>query len=145
MQCLCVCAGIAAFARDHCTATAKAVCKCSETRISCAGGMFAVDASDRPLSAAPPFLPCQSIRLCDSKSGRYIDISTNAPGVQVYTGNFLNDTPGKDGAKYQRHQSVCLETQSYPNAVNEPNFPNPWIMPGQSYRHEMQITLGCLK
>ncbi|CAM6003786.1 unnamed protein product [Sphagnum balticum] len=56
---------------------------------------------------------------------------------QFYTGNFLNDVIGKGGAVYGIHSGLCLETQGFPNAINEPNFPPVVVRPGETYRHVM--------
>lgn len=70
-------------------------------------------------------------------SGRALRLHTNAPGLQVYSGNFLDGVPGKDGATYSKQQSMCLETQTYPNSAKQPLFPSPWVSPGETYRHVM--------
>ena len=70
-------------------------------------------------------------------SGRGLRVSTNAPGLQVYSGNFLDGVPGKGGVTYAKQQSICLETQTYPNAAKQPRFPSPWVSPGETYRHEL--------
>ncbi|AYW49770.1 galactose mutarotase [Tetragenococcus halophilus] len=64
-------------------------------------------------------------RLEGDQSGILMEVSTQLPGVQVYSGNFLNDTPGKNNAFYPPRGGVCFETQAFPNAVNEPNFATP--------------------
>ena len=53
-----------------------------------------------------------------------MDVLTDLPGVQMYTGNFLVEEPGKDGAVYLHRGGICFETQYYPDAVNHPNFPS---------------------
>lgn len=70
-------------------------------------------------------------------SGRGLQIETNAPGLQFYTGNFLDATPGKDGASYVKHAGFCLETQAFPDAVNQVTFPSPVVHPGERYQHHM--------
>ena len=71
--------------------------------------------------------------LSDPASGRSMSISTTAPGVQLYTGNFL----GKAGpAPYDQHRALCLETQNYPDAVNHADFPRAILAPGETYVHE---------
>jgi aldose 1-epimerase len=57
--------------------------------------------------------------------------------VQFYTGNFLHGIAGKGGVVYGKHAGLCLETQGFPNAVNQPNFPSIVIQPGEKYRHMM--------
>ncbi|PON40405.1 Aldose 1-epimerase [Trema orientale] len=73
----------------------------------------------------------------DKKSGRSLDLSTTAPGVQFYTGNFLKDVKGKGGFVYQAHGALCLETQGFPDAVNHPNFPSTIVTPQRPYKHVM--------
>eukprot|EP00892_Ulva_mutabilis_P006498 jgi/Ulvmu1/421/UM001_0428.1 len=70
-------------------------------------------------------------------SGRGFELTSNAPGVQVYTGAFLEGAPGKDGVVYKRFQNVCLETQVFPDSVHHQNFPSPLLGPGDTYRHTM--------
>ena len=61
----------------------------------------------------------EAVTLKHSKSGRVLKISTNQPGVQVYTGNYLDGLKGKDGAGYKQHSSVALEAQFWPDAPNQ--------------------------
>ena len=51
-------------------------------------------------------------------NGRFLEASTTAPGVQLYTANYIDSLPGKAGATYQRRQGLCLETQTFPNSIN---------------------------
>ncbi|KAJ3673355.1 hypothetical protein LUZ60_006729 [Juncus effusus] len=81
----------------------------------------------------------------DKKSGRVMELSANQPGVQFYTGNFLDGKLGKDGAKYVQHAALCLETQDFPNAVNQANFPNEIYAPGQVYEHVMVYQFSIKK
>ena len=78
-------------------------------------------------------------RLDDPKSGRVMTISSDQPGVQFYTGNFLDGSiRGKGGATYVQHAGLCLETQKFPNAINIPAWRDQVILrPGQTYRHVM--------
>lgn len=74
--------------------------------------------------------------------GRKVELSTSAPGVQFYSGNFLDgsltkDQATKDGATYDKHGGLCLETQGFPNAVNQENFPPSVLERGDTYRHVM--------
>ncbi|KAI4351611.1 hypothetical protein L6164_005955 [Bauhinia variegata] len=73
----------------------------------------------------------------DKKSERAMEIWTNKPGVQFYTGNYLENVKGKDGAVYQAHAGLCLETQDFPDSVNHPNFPSTIVSPGKDYKHYM--------
>jgi len=72
--------------------------------------------------------------LVDPASGRSMSISTTAPGIQFYSGNFLDGCVGSGERMYQRHGALCLETQGFPNAVNEPNFPSVVLLPNETYR-----------
>ena len=67
-------------------------------------------------------------------TGLKMDVYTDLPGVQVYTGNFIEREPGKGGVPYLRRQGICFETQYYPDAVNHPNFPSPVLSAGEIYQ-----------
>jgi aldose 1-epimerase len=73
-------------------------------------------------------------KLRDPKSGRVMTVFTDVPGVQVYTGNFLNGMKGKDGKIYNIRDAVCLETGGLPDAVNQKAFPSIILRPGETYR-----------
>jgi aldose 1-epimerase len=74
-------------------------------------------------------------RLYDPQSGRTMKISTTEPGIQLYSGNFLDGTiTGKSGKIYQRHSGLCLETQHFPDSPNRPNFPSTILKPGRVYK-----------
>lgn len=63
---------------------------------------------------------------------------TTAPGVQLYSGNFLptdGSLRGKGGAVYAQHGGLCLETQGFPDSINQPGFPSVVLRPGEQYRH----------
>lgn len=62
-----------------------------------------------------------------------MEVYTDTPGVQFYAGNFVDVCEGKDGAVYGKNHGYCLETQFYPNAVNEPKFPSPILKKNQIY------------
>ena len=67
-------------------------------------------------------------------TGRTLNVYTDQPGMQFYTGNFLNGTLiGKEGAVYARRNAFCLETQHYPDSPNKPNFPSTILRPGEQY------------
>uniref|UniRef100_A0A2P2P0R4 Aldose 1-epimerase n=1 Tax=Rhizophora mucronata TaxID=61149 RepID=A0A2P2P0R4_RHIMU len=76
--------------------------------------------------------------LHNKKSGRVMELFANQPGLQFYTSNSLNQT-GKGGFVYKPHSALCLETQGFPDAVNQPNFPSQIVNPGQIYKHHMLI------
>ncbi|MEW5984138.1 MAG: aldose epimerase family protein [Acidobacteriota bacterium] len=66
----------------------------------------------------------QAAILQDPSSGRRLEVLTTEPGIQLYTGNFLDGTiTGKAGVAYAKHAALCLETQHFPDSVNHPNFP----------------------
>lgn len=68
-------------------------------------------------------------------NGRIMEVWTTEPGVQFYTGNFLDGSiTGKSGKPYPRHSGFCLETQHYPDAPNQPSFPTTTLRPGATYR-----------
>ncbi|XP_021674388.2 uncharacterized protein LOC110660390 [Hevea brasiliensis] len=73
----------------------------------------------------------------DSRTGLRMDLSSNAPGLQFYTGNMLKDEKGKGGFVYKARAGVCLETQWYPNFVNQPSFPQSIVEKGKMYKHHM--------
>ncbi len=76
--------------------------------------------------------PCATVR--DPKTGRIMEVHTTEPGVQFYTGNFLDGTgAGKGGATYDKHAGFCLETQHYPDSPNKPDFPSTVLEPGQTF------------
>lgn len=76
-------------------------------------------------------------KLKEPSTSRVLNLWTNAPGMQFYTGNYVNGVVGKGGAVYGKHSGVCLETQGFPNAINQPNFPPVVVRPGESYQHTM--------
>jgi aldose 1-epimerase len=70
----------------------------------------------------------------EPKTGRVMEVYTTEPGVQFYTGNFLDGTiKGAGGVAYQKHQGFCLEAQHFPDAVHHANFPSIILRPGQTY------------
>jgi len=70
----------------------------------------------------------------DPKSGRRMKVSSDQPGVQFYSGNFLDGTlTGKGGVAYPQYGALCLEPQHYPDSPNEPKFPSVVLKPGQTY------------
>lgn len=72
--------------------------------------------------------------LYDQSSGRMMNILTTQPGIQFYTGNFLDGSlTGRNGKKIVKYGGLCLETQHYPDSPNQPSFPNTILEPGQTY------------
>lgn len=68
------------------------------------------------------------------ETGIVMEVSTDCIGVQFYTGNFLDEPVGKNGCKYERRHGFCLETQFFPNAINEPNFVSPITEANEPYQ-----------
>jgi len=82
-------------------------------------------------------------RLRDPKSGRVMTVAADQPGVQFYTGNFLDGSAKGKGATYGQYAALCLETQKFPNAINVPAWRDQVILrPGQMYRHLMVHTFS---
>jgi aldose 1-epimerase len=79
--------------------------------------------------------PTLAAKLREPKSGRVLTVSTNQPGIQLYTGNFLFGQKGKDGKEYKLRSAVCLETGGLPDAVNQPTFPSIILRAGAPYQH----------
>ncbi|MGA9778400.1 MAG: aldose epimerase family protein, partial [Verrucomicrobiia bacterium] len=74
-------------------------------------------------------------RVEDPVSGRVLTVYTTAPGMQFYTGNFLDGTlTGKDGRVYQFRSAFAMEPQDFPDSPNHPNFPSCELKPGQTYK-----------
>ena len=72
--------------------------------------------------------------LYSPKTGIMLQVFTNEPGIQVYTGNFLDASfAGKHGYRYPKHSAVCMETQHYPDSPNHPEWPNVWLETGKKY------------
>jgi len=71
--------------------------------------------------------------LCDPESGRTMAVITDCPGVQFYSGGFLRGEIGKDGVSYCCRGGICLETQYYPDSVNHPEWPQPFVKAGERY------------
>ena len=77
----------------------------------------------------------QAASVYEASTGRVMEVWTTEPGVQFYTGNFLDGSrPGKSGQPYPRRSGFCLETQHYPDSPNRPNFPTTTLRKGATYR-----------
>jgi aldose 1-epimerase len=73
-------------------------------------------------------------RLADRASGRQMEVFTTEPGIQLYTGNWLDSTIiGKGNKRYGKHNAICLETEHFPDSPNQPNFPSTVLVPNQTY------------
>jgi aldose 1-epimerase len=73
-------------------------------------------------------------RVKDPESGRVMEIHTTQPGLQFYSGNFLDGSAENGG--YQQYDGFCLETQLFPDSPNQPEFPNTILRPGETYQHK---------
>jgi len=88
----------------------------------------------------------QAAFLMEPSSGRTLDISTTEPGVQFYSGNFLDGTlKGKGGRVYAHRTGLCLETQHFPDSPNHPNFPSTVLRPGGTYRSRTLFRFGVAR
>lgn len=83
--------------------------------------------------AVPELLPVAALR--DPVSGRTMEVHSSCPGVQVYSGNNLVGQKGRDGSVLKGQEALCLETQFYPDSVNQPAFPSTILRPGQEFHH----------
>jgi aldose 1-epimerase len=71
----------------------------------------------------------------EPKTGRVMEVRSTEPGVQFYTGNFLDGSiTGKGGHVYRKRTGFCLETQHFPDSPNKPAFPSTLVRPGNEYR-----------
>ena len=78
--------------------------------------------------------PLLAARVHEPKSGRTMEVYTTEPGLQFYTGNFLDGKQtGKSGVEYKKRQAFCLEADHYPDSVNHPDFPSTILEPGKTY------------
>jgi aldose 1-epimerase len=82
----------------------------------------------------------------DPVSGRKLTVETTEPGVQFYSGNFLDGSfTGRHGVKYTKHAGFCLETQHFPDSPNHPDFPSTELKPGETMHSTTTFTFGVEK
>jgi len=89
--------------------------------------------------------PC--VKLVDNRTGISLEVYTNEPGIQVYTGNFLDGSvTGKYGIKYKKQTGICLETQKYPDSPNK-NWKesNAYLKPGETYKSYCKFKFGVVE
>jgi len=106
--------------------------------IESAGGYdhcFVVDGSDGKKMV-------RIAEVLEPESGRTLDVSTDMPGVQFYSGNFLADVRGKRGSVYDKHAGFCLEAEYFPDSPNRPDFPSCILGPDRTYRHRIEYRFG---
>lgn len=88
----------------------------------------------------------QAAKLEDPKTGRSLEIFTTQPGIQFYSGNFLDGTiKGKGGKIYRQYWGLCLETQHFPDSPNQSTFPNSILRPGEKYSETTVYKFCVLK
>lgn len=81
-------------------------------------------------------LPGQpAVTLISGDRRLHMEMYTDQPGVQLYTGNWLAGTPARGGGEWRSYQGLCLEAQQLPDSPNRPELGDPWLLPGQTYRH----------
>jgi aldose 1-epimerase len=96
---------------------------------------------DRPGDGLVP-----AAHVMEPMTGRVLEVRTTEPGMQFYTGNFLDGTlTGKGGHVYKRRMGFCLETQHYPDSPNKPSFPNTILRPGETYRSKTVFAFSVSK
>jgi aldose 1-epimerase len=97
----------------------------------------------RKSDAAGPRL---AARVLEPKTGRIMEVLTTEPGIQFYSGNFLDGSlKNRGGIPYTKHAAFCLETQHFPDSVNHPSFPSTILEPGQTYRTTTVYRFGSEK
>ena len=84
-------------------------------------------------------------KLLEPVSGRTMEVYTTEPGLQLYTGNFLNGITGQHGATFPRRSGICLEAQHFPDSPNRPYFPPVTLEPGQQYKQKTIYKFGVEK
>lgn len=96
------------------------------------------------LADVPRAEPRPVARLHDPASGRRLTLSSNLPGLQVYSGNFLDGSmTGADGRAWRQGDAVALEPQLFPDTANQPAFGSVRLDPGQVWRHDMEFAFNC--
>ena len=111
-----------------------------DTQLRYAGGYdhnYALDKADGTMQLAA--------RARGAKSGICMDVYTDCVGIQLYTGNFITPQTGKGGVQYGKRHAFCLETQYFPNAVNEKNFKSPVLKAGDTYCSKTKYCFGLEK
>ena len=84
-------------------------------------------------------------KITDPKSGRTMEVYTTEPGLQLYTGNFLNGYKGANGCTFPHRSAVCFEAQHFPDSPNRPYFPSVVLNPGQRYEQKTIYRFGVVE
>ncbi|GAO29064.1 aldose epimerase family protein [Geofilum rubicundum] len=82
-------------------------------------------------------------RLEDPQSGRFMEVLTTEPGLQFYSGNFLDGTQSRGDWVFNKHNGLCLETQHFPDSPNQENFPSTILRPGEKYETTTVMRFGA--
>jgi aldose 1-epimerase len=109
--------------------------KADNEQISIAGGYdhtFVIE-TDKTITWNHGIKLSECAVLCDKASGRKLTVYTDAPGIQVYSGNFMGDAVFKGGVQSKKHGAICLETGFYPDTPNRPDFPSCIYGPDKDY------------
>jgi aldose 1-epimerase len=85
----------------------------------------------------------RAVVLADPESGRTLEIQTTQPGLQFYSGNFLDGKPPGSGTGFRYRTGLCLETQHFPDSPNQPSFPSTILRPGQMYSEKTLLIFGA--
>ncbi len=83
--------------------------------------------------------------LTDPESGRSVEFRTTQPGLQFYSGNFLDGKPAGTGTVFSYRTGLCLETQHFPDSPNQPGFPSTILRPGETYSERTVLTFRTTK
>jgi len=106
-----------------------------DAQLQVAGGLDHYWILDTPAGAGVR----AAARLHDPHSGRVLDVSSDQAGVQVYSGNFLDgNLQGASGRPYHARAAICIEPQAFPDAMNQPSFPDITLQPGAVYRNRIR-------
>ena len=90
---------------------------------------------DHARGGLPAGMTVLAARVVEPKSGRMLEVETSEPGLQFYSGNFLDGTlKSRKGIPYQKHAAFCLETQHFPDSINQPAFPPVALQPGRTFK-----------
>lgn len=85
----------------------------------------------------------EAVTLYSPVTGITLSVYTNEPGIQIYTGNFLDGTvTGKNNQVYQQRAAICLESQHYPDSPNKPEWPSTILNPGDTYKSHCVFKFG---
>lgn len=85
------------------------------------------------------------VKVVHPTSGRTMDMYSDNVGVQFYTANFVSNFAGAEGKTYDKYWGFCLESQNWPDAINQSNFPSPILKPGEKYEHLIEYRFGVEK